>query len=317
MSNYVLDCAQEGHRAFRLKMFLCGLAALALAPAAMAATGLVCRVTTSGVSTANGSVWTQAMDLQTALVTSACTEVWVAKGVYKPPTTTDTTISFNIRPGVAVYGGFAGISTETQRSNRDPVANITVLSGDIDGNDTIDSNGIDKVSTDIVGSNSYHVVFMDGTKGTRVTASTVLDGFTISGGDANSAGINDGVYEYNGGGLYCFGAATDHECSPTFSNITFSGNNAKYYGGAMYNDGYDTGASSPSLSNVTFSGNSAGYGGGAMYNSGSSGTSSPTLSNVTFSGNSATSSSGTGGGAMYNDGTSGGTSNPALSNVTF
>ena len=298
-------------------MLLCVLAALALAPTAMAATGPVCRVTTSGVSTANGSAWAQAMDLQTALVTSACNEVWVAKGVYKPTTTTDRAISFKILPGVAVYGGFAGIPAETQRINRDPVANVTVLSGDVDGNDTTDSNGIDEVAADIQGNNSYHVVFMDGTLGTRVTASTVLDGFTISGGDANGVGVYDGVYAYNGGGLYCFGAATDHECSPTFSNITFSGNNAKYYGGAMYNDGYDAGASSPSLSNVTFSGNSAAYGGGAMYNAGSGGTSSPTLSNVTCSGNSVTSSSGTGGGAMYNNGTSGGTSNPGLSNVTF
>ena len=38
-------------------------------------------------------------------------------------------ISFAMKNGVAVYGGFDG--TETMRSERDPVVNVTILSGDI------------------------------------------------------------------------------------------------------------------------------------------------------------------------------------------
>ncbi|MFZ4856817.1 MAG: beta strand repeat-containing protein, partial [Desulfuromonadaceae bacterium] len=108
-----------------------------------------------------------------------------------------------------------------------------------------------------------------------------------------------------GGGLYCGGSAS---CNPTLSNLTFSGNLAKK-GGAIYNDGSNSGSSSPTLSNVVFRGNSAtdaSFGGGAIFNDGSgSGSSTPTLTNVTFYGNSATN-----GGAIYNQSAS-----PALRNA--
>jgi hypothetical protein len=93
-----------------------------------------------------------------------------------------------------------------------------------------------------------------------------------------------------GGGMY------NWESSPTLSNVTFSGNSTANFGGGMKN--YES--SSPTLTNVTFSGNSASYGGG-MCNDRSS----PTLSNVTFSGNSAANY----GGGMYNW-----ESSPALTN---
>ncbi len=108
----------------------------------------VCRVTSSGSSSGDGSNWTaQAMDLQTALATGTCTELWVGAGTYLPTSGTDRSISFDIRPGLAVYGGFAG--TETQRNQRDPSANVSTLSGDI---------GVAGDAAD----NSYHVVFLDG-----------------------------------------------------------------------------------------------------------------------------------------------------------
>ena len=94
----------------------------------------------------------------------------------------------------------------------------------------------------------------DGTS-TPVTGTTVLDGFTITAGQAN-------VYS-SGGGYYCDGSGSGAECSPRLMNVTFSGNYADF-GGAMYNLGIWSGNSSPSLRNVTFSGNSAGINGGAM-----------------------------------------------------
>ena len=146
--------------------------------------------------------------------------------------------------------------------------NVTILSGDIG-----------TVSTD----NSYHVVTGDGTDNTAV-----LDGFTISGGNA----VGDLTSPW-GGGMYNLVG------SPTLSNWLFSDNTASY-GGGMFN--YN---SSPILTKVTFDNNSANRAGG-MYNILGS---NPTLTDVTFSGNSA---SLRGGGMTTAEG-----SNPTLTNVTF
>jgi uncharacterized repeat protein (TIGR02543 family) len=190
-------------------------------------------------------------------------------GTYKPTTGTDRTATFQLKSGVEVYGGFAG--TETALTQRNPVTNVTTLSGDI---------GTSGNNSD----NSYHVVTAYGITG------AILDGFTISGGNAN-----DTVAPNNkGGGMYNYGS------SPTVSNVTFSGNKAGMDGGGMYNDN----GSNPTVTNVTFSGNSAIYGGG-MYNIFAS---NPTLTNVTFSDNTADDS----GGGMYNNG-----SRPTVTNVIF
>jgi predicted outer membrane repeat protein len=259
----------------------------------------ICYVTPAGSNANLGTSWASPYDLQTALGAGACSEIWVAAGVYKPTTGTDRNASFAVRSGVAVYGGFNG--TELNRNQRDPAANLTVLSGDLAGNDTGTTNGVDAtVPTDNTNQeNSYNVVLMNGT-GTPITSGTVLDGFTITGGNANGTS----VMQQSGGGLYCNGQVGN--CSPTLSNLVFSGNTAAS-GGALYADG-SSGTSSPSLTNSTFSGNSATGYGGALFSYGFSGTSNPILANVTFSANTA----GAGGGAMTSA-----RSNPALTNVTF
>lgn len=232
-----------------------------------------------------GVSWTDAYtNLQSALNSAGCTEIWVAQYTYKPDPS-NAAISFNIGPNVAVYGGFAG--GETSRSARNPLAHATTLSGAISGG------------------NSQHVVVMNGTTGTPITATTVLDGFTLTGGNNSSSG---------GGALWCRGNGAGHACSPTLANLVFSGNHAGN-GGAVELDGYSGGVSNPTLTNITFSNNTAGTFGGALYCNAqlSSGTCSPTLTNVTFNNN----SSATYGGAMFNDGTSTGNSSPTLTNVAF
>jgi len=291
--------------------------ALLIAPLATAAMAGTCYVSATASGAGSGASWIDAYaDLQSALIDVACSEVRVAQGVYRPVvpanvgsvTAGERAVSFSIRPGVAVYGGFAG--DETSFTGRDPVAHVTVLSGDIDANDdnnNADNNFIDETSADIVGSNTRHVVVLDGTAGTPIAASTVLDGFIVTGGDSN-AGLPEG-----GGGLWCRGNGAGHACSPTLSKLAFTGNRASG-GGAMMLAGYSGGAGNATLTDVTFSGNSATTFGGAMFNyCEAGGICSPTLTNVTFSGNSSASF----GGAMVNDGTSGGTSSPTLTNVTF
>jgi predicted outer membrane repeat protein len=148
----------------------------------------------------------------------------------------------------------------------------------------------------------YHVIAIDATgNATNVSGSTILDGFTITGGKANGSGID----QY-GGGLICNGN-TGYTCNPTLANLVFK-NNSAVYGGALMSNGSAGGMSSPRLQKVTFSANHASTAGGAMYNLGvDNGASSPALTAVDFSGNTSDNS----GGAMYNLGI-GGVSSPSV-----
>ncbi|MBN1788304.1 MAG: hypothetical protein JW806_07910 [Sedimentisphaerales bacterium] len=178
-------------------------------------------------------------------------EVWVVAGRYYPTTTANRTVSFNMTPGVSIYGGFNG--TETQRSQRNWNTNQTILSGDI---------GTQGSSSD----NSYHVV--------KGATGSVLDGFTITDGrangltpdgygggmynDANSPVVNNCIFYNNyadaGGGIY------NNISSPVVTNCTFS-QNSSYEGGGMYN--YQ---GTPSVTNCTFTENSTSYTGAGLYN---------------------------------------------------
>ena len=203
----------------------------------------------SAAGTGDCLSWANACPLRTALTNATSgDQIWVAAGAHTPSATGDRTATFQLKNGVAVYGGFPNVG-DPVFTDRNPAVNVTVLSGDLNGDDVGFNNN---------GENSNHVVM-------GATGAT-LDGVTISGGNADWS-----YSSYQGGGMYNSGS------SPALSNVVFSGNTA-YSGGGMYNT-----SSSPTLSNVTFSGNTA-YAGGGMYNPSSS----PTLSNVTFSGNSAT-----------------------------
>ncbi|HVU23845.1 MAG TPA: FG-GAP-like repeat-containing protein, partial [Opitutus sp.] len=79
----------------------------------------------SGSDAGDGLGWATAfrsLDAVLALPYDAeGTEIWLAAGSYTPAT------SFVLRPGVSVYGGFAG--TESALGERDPGANVTALVG--------------------------------------------------------------------------------------------------------------------------------------------------------------------------------------------
>ncbi len=239
----------------------------------------------------NGISWTSAYtNLQDALAMAADgDEIWVAAGVYYPDegggqTNNNRWASFALTDGVKIYGGFAG--SETQRSQRQPRVNVTVLSGDINGDDGTDSHGVVTTTGNIRGLNAYNVI-----RNIGVTSTAVLDGFTITAGYAETSGF--ACPANCGGGMY------NERSRPEINQISFSGNRARF-GGGMVNDN-----SNPEMRQVSFSGNSAPHGsGGGMYNSGSR----PEMSQVSFSGNSASFS----GGGMYNSG-----SNPKMSQVSF
>lgn len=269
----------------------------------------VCHVNHAASGANDGFTWASAyVDLQSALHEATCSEVWVAKGVYKPTaSSTDQAATFSIRPGLKVHGGFAG--GETAAAQADPGANRTVLSGDIDGNDTIDTNGVTRNWSDVHGLNSHGVVLMDATTAAgSIGADTMLDGFAISGG----AGIPGLLTTSGAGGLYCDANAAGRTCNPRLSRLWFAGNGAEA-GGALLNRGENGGTASPDLRDATFSGNYASQYGAAVFNYGYGGVANPTLSNVTFNGNVGSIA----GGVLFNEARLAGQASPTLRSVTF
>jgi hypothetical protein len=268
--------------------------------------------------------WDNACELRYALASAVSgQEIWVRWGGYTPTAGSDRSATFRLVSGVALYGGFTG--SETLRSQRNIATNLTLLSGDLLGDDgTFFGNNAD---------NSIHVV--------TGSDNAFLDGFTVSGGNADAGSGSDSV----GGGMYndnvsptvanCVfyanmgvngaGMANRNSASPTVTNCSFS-YNLSGSGAAMIND-----SANPVVTNSTFSDNLAITNGGAMMNYQASPTvtnstfssnnatfggailnafaSAPVLTNCTFSGNDASTS----GGAMYNTGSS----NPVIRNSIF
>lgn len=126
----------------------------------------------------HGASWSDAFQgptgLQAALTAAvAGDEIWVAQGTYRTGEAgVNPLVSFQLKDGVAVLGGFAG--GETSSTQRDPASRVCVLTGDVLGDDLTSPN---------TGrwENAYHVV-----RATAVGSATVLDGFTVEGGYARS-----------------------------------------------------------------------------------------------------------------------------------
>ena len=247
-------------------------------------------VDANATGAATGLTWTDAFTtVQDALTAAgAGNEIWVAEGVYYPDegagqVDNDRLSTFQLVDGVALYGGFAPQSGADEWGERDWEAHITVLSGDLDGNDGVDTYGVVTDTAAITGTNAYHVV-----TGSGVTTTVQLDGFTLTAGQA------DGSNPHNyGGGLIALSSG-----SPGLVNLRFSGNSARYGGGMVAIGG------SPSLANVRFQNNhSISRGGGLFVDAGGN----PDLVNVSFIGN----QGGLYGGGMVNG------SDSRLINVTF
>ncbi len=163
----------------------------------------------------NGTSWAGAYKyLRDALDHSSSKDViYLAKGIYYPDDGAsgnfgDREDSFELK-GQKIYGGFAG--RETTLEQRNPQANVTVLSGAI----------WDQEDEDVYW--SLHVVM--------VNRSSLLDGVTVADGRANGASVWNypDISEYDeGGGCYVQGGAT-----LTLSGCVFVGNQALRYGGAI------------------------------------------------------------------------------------
>ena len=218
-----------------------------------------------------GNSWTAAYQTLTKALQSAASgdQIWVAAGTYKPTTGTDRTISFNMKNGVAILGGFPATGNPVL-ADRDWNNNVTTLSGDIG---TAGDNS----------DNSYHVV-----SNFNVGTSAVLDGFTLTAGLSNS----------DGGGMYCISS------SPRIENCRFVSNGAARFGAGLFcgqnsnavlnncffysnyagsiGGGISSQESNLTISNTVFSGNSGTSGAGLCVQEAPA-----MVTNCVFSGNSA------------------------------
>ena len=228
--------------------------------------------------TFNGSSWANAYRyLQDALAdvnaAERPVEVRVAQGIYRPDqgagmTRGDRQATFHLINGVTLKGGYAGLVGPDPNA-RNVELHITILSGDLKSDDVEVGDPHDLLVEPTRAENAYHVVTGSGTNETAV-----LDGFTITSGNAN--GPTDPASDE---GLTHGAGMTNDKGSPTVTHCTFTRNSASYTGGAMGN----VQGSNPVIDHCTFSRNWASDSGGAMVN----GASNPTLTNCTFSGNSA------------------------------
>jgi hypothetical protein len=206
----------------------------------------------------NGISWQNAYtDLQAALAAAAAgQQIWVAAGTYKPTAGNDRAISFALKPGVGVYGGFAG--GETALEQRNWRTNVTTLSGDLLSND---SGPIEIIfGNRSMEDNSYHVVTND----TASRSDGILDGFTITSGYADE--YYYGQDNNKGGGVY------NRSGSPSLNHLILRDHWAATEGDGMYEGG------SATLNDVLFTGCVArDNGGGGMWNAGHT-----TLNDVVF-----------------------------------
>lgn len=194
-------------------------------------------------------------DLQAVINESvAGDEIWIASGTYIPNSLPQGAIgtilggatvlnsrdyTFFVKDGIKIYGGFSG--TETLFTQRNPNINTTILSGDLGVLGSKDDN-------------CYHVVVAsDGTLG------VTIDGFSITGGNADSSSggmeVNGkSIFRWYGGGIYaCYGKSI-------ISNNIFYDNEAGNNGAGVHS----MNNSNITISSNTFYNNKA-LGGGAIY----------------------------------------------------
>jgi len=259
-------------------------------------------------ATGNGSSWTdslgEAADAVKAareLTAGTVTQIWVAGGTYYPlyradnlsgTNPTDRNNAFVLVGNVKMYGGFAGIETQLTQRDLTLTANASVLSGDYSNNDIITGIGstLEITNND---ENAYHIVISAGVSASNaITNSTVLDGFTICGANANMTGTIRPIGTTKLLGNSICGGIYNYYSSPILSNIIVTGNAAGTRGGGIYND-----YSSPIITNFTISRNLAEQGAGIQNDKPLS---KPFLSKGIISGNLSRGGTSEGGGGINN-----------------
>ena len=217
------------------RMLFTLLAVLLLGSAAKAQT--IHYVTPDGKNPVNGWEGSKTVvSLSTALTNAkAGDQIWVLgfqdpSQLYIAPEG-----GFTVKSGVKLYGGFRGTERtidERPTSGKAPYFTYrSVLSGDIKGDDVVDGTNMLYPANSTRSDNATHVLSLDLTpkpsNGNNNTYPTVVNGFTVIGGNA------DGTGEY-GGGIYVFGANANGGGAYHIEKCFLLNNYAKGGGGAIY-----------------------------------------------------------------------------------
>ena len=261
---------------------------------------------TKGNDGNDGKSWSNAFaTLQRALDDAkADDEIWVAAATYLPTQksieedddenpASDRYKSFVITNGIKLYGGFpAQADDNTGMNQRDWETHRTILSGDLNHNDGDNFTNMED--------NVYRVVILYNTD-----ESTVIDGFTVSGGNYDESWVF--IRITLGSGIVGISDASGTSSSPTLKNMIIE-RNVSRAGGAGFSNKSVTGDACPVISNTIIRHNKSGEYGGGFANEARL-KSSPILENVIISGNQAYA-----GGGMFcmSEGTE---TSPVLTNV--
>jgi hypothetical protein len=240
--------------------------------------GAVLYVRSDAPSGGDGCGWPSAInDLQSALdvarANPAITEIWVARGVYKPNrgVPSDRMASFRLVSNVAIYGGFVG--TETRLEDRPtiplceppgapplPPTGVSILDGDLAGNgvpDRLANRGDD--TNNVVVAEGVHDAGVDGfVIRSGWTAAAPVRGAGLLHENSERAIVANCIFERNDAGD---GGAVFVRGSPTFLNCVFRDNSVARRGGSVLVEGSD---SSPRFLNCVFAGGYASVDGGLL-----------------------------------------------------
>lgn len=217
----------------------------------------------------NGSNWTNACNNPQSALSAASSgdEIWIADGTYMPDGgfipvggsltagSGSRTVSFGMKTGVEITGGFRGQSGDegTNNNTTRPMDSQTglptlasILSGDI---------GTTSVATD----NSYHVVTANGVENTAL-----LDGFTIRDGYSRGFGGGSQAADRRGAGISVSGSNS----SPQIVNCIIRDNDCTAgngSGGGLFAEASNMFPGTLAITNCQFINNRASASGGGEW----------------------------------------------------